>query len=165
MIHYYCFLSHHQNSTQDSISKLFKRFPKMLYNEYITIMLYCLLASYMEMTSFIKINSVQQFLLINVKKLPHQVTMTKNLDYKPHEKDGASIISIEMRTGANNFFPFLWAYICVFAFSKATPAMYGDSQARGLIWAVADGLCQSHSNVRSEPHLWPTPQLMAIPDP
>ena len=33
----------------------------------------------------------------------------------------------------------------------ATPAAYGDSQARGLIGAVASG----HSHARSEPHLPP----------
>ena len=35
----------------------------------------------------------------------------------------------------------------------------------GLIRAVAAALHQSHSNARSEPHLGPTPQLMAMPDP
>ena len=42
---------------------------------------------------------------------------------------------------------------------------YGGSQARGLIRAVATGLRQRHSNVGSEPHLQPTPQLTAMPDP
>ena len=42
---------------------------------------------------------------------------------------------------------------------------YGGSQARGLIGAVAAGLRQRHSNAGSEPHLQPTPQLMARPDP
>ena len=42
---------------------------------------------------------------------------------------------------------------------------YGASQARGLIGAVATGLCQSHSNVGSEMHLRPTPQLTATLDP
>ena len=54
---------------------------------------------------------------------------------------------------------------CLFAFSRATPSAYGGSQARGLIGAVAAGLRQSHSNTGSEPHLRPTPQLMATPDP
>ena len=35
----------------------------------------------------------------------------------------------------------------------------------GLIGAAAAGLCQSHSNARSELCLWLTPQLMATPDP
>ena len=39
------------------------------------------------------------------------------------------------------------------------------SQARGQIGAVAAALCHSHSNVGSELHLRPTPQLMATPDP
>jgi len=52
-----------------------------------------------------------------------------------------------------------------FGFSRATPAAYGGSQARGLIGAVATGLCQSHSNEGSEPNLQPTPQLMSTQDP
>ena len=50
----------------------------------------------------------------------------------------------------------------LFAISWAAPAAYGDSQARGPIGAVATGLHQSHSNVRSEPRLQPTPQLGAV---
>ena len=42
---------------------------------------------------------------------------------------------------------------------------YGGSQARGLIGAVASGLCYSHSNARSEPRLPPAPRLTATPDP
>ena len=38
-------------------------------------------------------------------------------------------------------------------FSGATPAAYGGSQARGRIRAVAAGLCQRHSNVRTELYL------------
>ena len=38
-------------------------------------------------------------------------------------------------------------------------------QARGLIGAVAAGLHHSHSNARYKPHLRPTPQLRAMPDP
>ena len=54
---------------------------------------------------------------------------------------------------------------CLFVFSRAAPGAYGGSQARGLITTVATGLHHSHSNAGSEPHLWPTPQLMATPDP
>ena len=36
---------------------------------------------------------------------------------------------------------------------------------RGPIGAVVAGLHHSHSNARSKPHLRPTPQLMAMPDP
>ena len=54
-----------------------------------------------------------------------------------------------------------------FVFYRATPAVYGVSQARGLIGAVSTGLCHSHShsNEGSEPRLQPTPQLIATPDP
>ena len=50
-----------------------------------------------------------------------------------------------------------------FLLFRATLMAYGGSQARGLIVATAAGLHQSHT--RSEPHLRPTPQLMATPDP
>ena len=60
---------------------------------------------------------------------------------------------------------YLFIYFCLFAISWAAPAAYGGSQTRGLIGAVAAGLRQSHSNAGSEPHLRPTPQLMATPDP
>ena len=43
------------------------------------------------------------------------------------------------------------------------PPHFGDSQARGPIGTVAAGL--RHSNLGSKPNLWPTPQLMAMPDP
>ena len=42
---------------------------------------------------------------------------------------------------------------------------HGGSQAKDQIGAVATGLHHSHSNVGSEPHLQPTPQLTATPDP
>ena len=55
--------------------------------------------------------------------------------------------------------------VCVCVSSSATPAAYGGSQARDPIQAAAAGLGHSHSNVGSEPHLQPTLQLMATPDP
>ena len=42
---------------------------------------------------------------------------------------------------------------------RAVPTACGSSQA------IAAGLHHSHSNIRSEPRLQPTPQLMATPDP
>ena len=48
---------------------------------------------------------------------------------------------------------------------RAAPMVYGGSQIRGLIGAVVAGLSHSHSNVRSEPQLQPTPQLIATSDP
>ena len=56
-------------------------------------------------------------------------------------------------------------YFLSFIFSRATSTAYGGSKARSPIGAVAACLCQSHSNARSEPHLWPTSQLMTMPDP
>ena len=63
------------------------------------------------------------------------------------------------------FFVGLFVF-CLFAFSRAAPAAYGGSQARGPIGAVATGLRQSHSNAGSEPpRLQPTPQPTAAPNP
>ena len=61
----------------------------------------------------------------------------------------------------NNFFFFFG----LFAFSRAAPVAYGGFQARDQIRAVVTGPGQSHSNGGSEPHLQPTPWLMAMPDP
>ena len=43
--------------------------------------------------------------------------------------------------------------------------VYGGSQARGQIGAMAASLHHSHSNAGSTPHLRPMPQLTAMPDP
>ena len=51
-----------------------------------------------------------------------------------------------------------------FLLCNVTSVAHGGSQARGGIGAVATGLCHSHSNIRSEPHLQPIPQLMATLD-
>ena len=62
-----------------------------------------------------------------------------------------------------NFLLFL--LINLFLLFKAAPAADGCSQARGPIGATTAGLHHSHSNARCEPHLRPTPQLMATLDP
>ena len=56
-------------------------------------------------------------------------------------------------------------FFFVFCLFRAALAACGGSQARGLIGATAAGLCHSHSNARSEPHLQSTSQLMAMIDP
>ena len=52
-----------------------------------------------------------------------------------------------------------------FLLFRAVPAAYGGSQGRSQIRATAAGLCHSHSNSGSEPHLRPTPQHIATLDP
>ena len=47
-------------------------------------------------------------------------------------------------------------FFCL-VFSRAAPTAHGVSQARGL--------SHNHSNARSKPHLWPTPQFTATQDP
>ena len=54
--------------------------------------------------------------------------------------------------------------VCLFCFFRAALMAHGSYQARGGIGATAAGLCTSHNNARSEPHLWPT-QLTAMPNP
>ena len=46
-----------------------------------------------------------------------------------------------------------------------TPVAYGSSQTRGWIRAIAASLHHSHNNLGSKLHVWPTPQLRAMPDP
>ena len=53
---------------------------------------------------------------------------------------------------------FLLLYLFFFFFFLAAPLAYWTSQARSLIGAIAAGLCHSHSNTGSEPHLQPIPQ-------
>ena len=57
--------------------------------------------------------------------------------------------------------------ILFFVFSRAAPMVYGGSQARGQIGAIATGLrhIYSHSNVGFELCLQPIPQFTAMPDP
>ena len=59
------------------------------------------------------------------------------------------------------FLPF---FLFFFFFFWATPAVSGDSQARGQIRATATGPCYSHSSAKSELIPQPTPQLMATLD-
>ena len=47
----------------------------------------------------------------------------------------------------------------------AALAPYGSFWARGPIGGAAAGLCHSHGNARSEPHLQSTLQLEAMLDP
>ena len=79
---------------------------------------------------------------------------------------GKCVLLCTMTGRVSQYVFYLFIYLfCLFAFSRATPVAYGDSQARGLIGAVAAGLRQSHSNVGSQPHRQPTPQLTATPGP
>ena len=58
---------------------------------------------------------------------------------------------------------YLFIYYIIIIFFRATPAAYGNSQARGRIsQSYSCWLCHSHSNARYEPCLWPTPQLTAM---
>ena len=65
---------------------------------------------------------------------------------------------------AYDHFVAIWPYL-FFCLFRAPPTAYGGSQARGWIGAVAASLHHHHSNTGSEPHLWPTPQLLVTPHP
>ena len=52
-----------------------------------------------------------------------------------------------------------------FLLFRVAPAAYWSSQTKGWITATTASLCHIHSNARSKPHLGPTPQLIAMPDP
>ena len=60
-------------------------------------------------------------------------------------------------------------FVCLFVFCfglfRAAPAVYGGSQARDQIGAVAAGLHHSHISTSSKLRLPPTPQLTATLDP
>ena len=53
----------------------------------------------------------------------------------------------------------------IFFLVTAAPVAHGSSWARDPSGAAAAGLYHSHSDTRSEPHLGPTPQFVAMPDP
>ena len=57
---------------------------------------------------------------------------------------------------------FFFTFFCVF---RPAPVPCGSFRARDRIAAAAVGLCHSHGNARSKPHLWPMQQLSAMPDP
>ena len=75
-----------------------------------------------------------------------------------------SFISPKQRSSKSITFLFFF-FFPVFGLFRAEPMAHGGSQARGLIGAVASGLCQSHSNAGSKPNLRPTPQLVEMLDP
>ena len=93
----------------------------------------------------------------NVRFLTHWTRLSKARD-QTHVLMDASQLHFRCTTiGTPIYFIF-----CLF---RAVPVAYGGSQAKGQIGAVDVGLYHSHSNGRFEPHLWPTPQFMAMLDP
>ena len=57
------------------------------------------------------------------------------------------------------------SFIIIIIIFRATPMVYGGSQARAQIRTAAAGLHHSHSHTGSKPCLQSTPWLMATPDP
>ena len=96
----------------------------------------------------------------------------------------ANLLGICQNLLSLDFFPFIFSTVtneflrvcvcvcvcvCVFCLLRATPEAYGGSQSRGRMGAAActaaASLHHSHSKLGSKPHLQPTPQLTAMPDP
>jgi len=83
----------------------------------------------------------------------------------PHCLDDCGFVILKSGTITPPAWFFVFCFLSFCHFSWAAPGAYGGSQARGWIGAVATGLCQSHSNTGSKPHLRSIPQLRATPDP
>ena len=77
---------------------------------------------------------------------------------------GKKPVDSDCNTGSY-FILFLSLFFFFFGLFRAAPSAYGGFRVRGLIGAVAAGLHDSHSNVRSEPRLRPTTQLRTMWDP
>ena len=73
------------------------------------------------------------------------------VDFCPPKLAGVNILGSEPSKCCSCVFCF--GLVFIFCPFRASPTAYGGSQARALIRAVAAGLRQSHSNVRSELHL------------
>ena len=69
---------------------------------------------------------------------------TLNFYSENSSTDLASLSTVIGLQSESFFFSFLF-------FLRATPRVYGGSQTRGQIRAIAASLCHSHSNTRSEP--------------
>ena len=69
--------------------------------------------------------------------------------WSPLNVGAVRTISFSSSSSSSSFF---------FLLFRATCAAYGNSQARGLIGAVATSLQHSHSHAGSNLHLWPMPQ-------
>ena len=77
-----------------------------------------------------------------------------------------SSICIEMvRKDILAFFPIFFKFLLFFLILELHLRHVEVPRLRGRIRAVAADLYHSHSNTRSEPHLWPAPRLAAMPDP
>ena len=68
-------------------------------------------------------------------------------------------------TGKNGHFNNIESSFFFFGLFRAALVAYGGCQCQGQIRATPAGLCHSLSNAISEPHLQPTTQLKAMPDP
>ena len=91
---------------------------------------------------------------------PRPTEQSEGLNPYPHGYSDPFLLS----HNRNSLEVLFVCFFFVFCLCSAAPMGFGGSQARELIRATAAGLHHSHSNARSEPHLRPVPQLMAMLD-
>ena len=110
--------------------------------------------------------SLTYFPLLNKPPAPHYA-ITSNIFLHKRRKcvriKTSFLAHVQVISSFYFFIQLVLFFVCLF--SRAVPPAYGGSQARSGIGATAASLYYSHSNMVSEPHLWPTPQLMAMLDP
>ena len=83
-------------------------------------------------------------------------------------KDAPLIVMLDVAFSVDAFNQtegMLLYFFFFFLLFRAVPAACGSSQAMDPVRAGAARLCQSHSNIRSEPHLQLTPQLTTALNP
>ena len=119
------------------------------------------LSAFPSLTSSLLINSLRSsHLLSSASSFLHlQAIITSPLNHS------SSVLTCFPVSPQSILFFFVFFFFLLFVFSRTAPTAYGGSQARSRIKSVSAGLHHSHSNARSKPHLRPTPQITATPDP
>ena len=105
------------------------------------------------------VSEQQPPLLLSVLKTPVWATTSLSL-WSPGREEQLNYVCCSQIT-CFGFLRVVFVFWFLFCLFRAALAACGGSQARGRLRAVSTG----HSHARSEPHLGPTTQLTAAPDP